>query len=87
MPVIHISLTDEEFVDFAIMAREKGLKRVELAAVMIRDAMNKKLLFAKREDAMTFNAQGLPLAKRLTGSGIVEVSADGNPMVPQYERD
>jgi hypothetical protein len=85
MPLLHVSLTDEEFIDFAIMAREKGLKRSDLASVIIREAMQKNTKY-ERGQPVEFNAQGLPLAKRLKDSGIVEVGADGNPMVPQYER-
>jgi hypothetical protein len=86
MPVIHVPLTDEEFIDFAIMARQKGLKRSDLASVIIREAMMKQEKMTPDEASTEFNRQGLPLAKRLKKQPGIYTDADGTPLVPMYER-
>jgi hypothetical protein len=87
MPVVHVSLTDEEFVDFAIMARAKGLTRVQLASEMIREGIRKDSKCKTREDAIKFNSQGLPLTQRLKNQPGIYTDADGAPLVPMYERE
>jgi hypothetical protein len=83
MPVIHVSVTDDEFVDISNKARENGTTRTQFAATLIRKGM----LLETRDAAIKFNAQGLPLAQRIKTSVATTTSAEGVPLVTQYERD
>jgi hypothetical protein len=82
MPVIHAPLNDDDFVDLSNMARAKGMTRSALASYIliaeIRKATTETPMFETRDDAIKFNAQGLPLAAKLKLSEV--------PVIPQYER-
>lgn len=84
MPVIHASLSDEDFVDFAIMARKKGMNRSALASYLLIAEIRKDVKHLEEEEKVKFNSQGLPLAKKL--KQMKPISADGTPTIPLYER-
>ena len=85
MPVIHAPLNDDDFVDLSNMARAKGMTRSALASYILIAEIRKETkgipMFETREDAIKFNAQGIPLAQKLKA-----ITADGVPLIPQYER-
>ena len=98
MPVIHASLSDDDFVDFSIMARKNGMTRTQFASIVLSNEVKKEApMVATRAEAIKFNAQGLPLAQRLKtsvatgtiaeGQPGIYTDADGTPLVPMYERD
>jgi hypothetical protein len=87
MPAIHASLNDEDFVEFAIMARAKGTTRTALASEILVEAIRKQMKETPDEAEIKFNRQGLPLAQRLKTRVATATIAEGVPLVTQYERE
>jgi hypothetical protein len=59
MPIIHAPLSDEDFVDLAIMAREKGMTRSALASYILIAAIRKDGR-AHEQKIQTMSKDGTP---------------------------
>ena len=89
MPVIHAPLNDDDFVDLSNMARRKGMTRSALASYILiaeirkevkqqsaeEEALKETMQSMTRREAMEFNKQGLPLAKKSALASVISAAA------------
>ena len=75
MPVIHAPLNDEDFVDLAIMAREKGMTRSALASHILIAAIRKDERMTIENESTEFNSQAPPLVKKSALASVILTAA------------